>query len=264
MKVLFLGDVVGRSGREALNRHLNKIIIEKNINFTIVNGENSAGGFGITEKICNEFYKAGVDVITTGNHLWDQKEIGKYIDKDHRLLKPYNSAEGTPGVGYNIFKSDCGKVIAVVNLIGNVFMKANDNPFQKIDEVIKEIEKKDIHFIFVDFHAEATSEKVAMGHHLDGRVTAVVGTHQHIPTADAHILNKGTAYQTDAGMCGDYNSIIGMEKETILEKFRGYETKNRFTPALGEATLCGVIIESKTDSFLAKSIIPFKQGGVLG
>ena len=264
MKVLFLGDVVGRSGREALNKHLNQIIIEKNVDFTIVNGENSAGGFGITEKICNEFYLAGVDVITTGNHLWDQKEIAKYIDKDHRLLKPYNSAEGTPGVGYNIFQSNCGKVIAVINLIGNVFMKANDNPFKKIDEVIKEIEKKDIHFIFVDFHAEATSEKVAMGHHLDGKVTAVVGTHQHIPTADAHILNKGTAYQTDAGMCGDYNSIIGMEKDTILEKFRGYETKNRFTPALGEATLCGVVIESKSDSFLAKSITPFKQGGVLG
>ena len=264
MRILFLGDVVGRSGREALNKYLNKIVIENNINFTIVNGENSAGGFGITEKICSEFYTAGVDAITTGNHLWDQKEIGKYIDKDHRLLKPYNSAEGTPGVGYNIFQSDCGKEIAVINLIGNVFMKANDNPFQKIDEVIKKIEKKDIHFIFVDFHAEATSEKVAMGHHLDGRVTAVIGTHQHIPTADAHILNKGTAYQTDAGMCGDYNSIIGMEIETILEKFKGNETKNRFTPALGEATLCGVIIESENNSFLAKSIMPFKYGGVLG
>ena len=266
MRVLFLGDIVGRSGREGLNRHLNKIIIDHNIDFTIVNGENAAGGFGITEKICKEFYTAGVDAITTGNHLWDQREISSYIDKDHRLLKPYNSAEGTPGVGYNIFNIEDNNKIAVINLMGNVFMKAqNENPFQKIDELISKIHnEKGVRFIFVDFHAEATSEKVAMGHHLNGRVTAIVGTHQHIPTADACILSKGTAYQTDAGMCGDYNSVIGMEKEAVLEKFKGYETKNRFTPALGEATLCGVIVESEINSFLSKSILPIKFGGVIG
>lgn len=265
MKVLFLGDIVGRSGREALNRHLHKINLDNQIDFTIVNGENAAGGFGITEKICGELYNAGANVITTGNHLWDQKEISKYIEKDNRLLKPYNSPEGTPGVGYNIFKTENDEKIIVINLIGNVFMKTNDNPFSKIDELMNKLKNEnEVKFIFVDFHAEATSEKVAMGHHLNGRVTAVVGTHQHIPTADACILSYGTAYQTDAGMCGDYDSVIGMDKQPILDRFRGNEPKNRFTPALGEATICGVIVESYIDSYKAKSIIPIKVGGVLG
>ena len=265
MKVLFLGDIVGRSGREALNRYLHKINLDNQIDFTIVNGENAAGGFGITEKICGELYNAGANVITTGNHLWDQKEISKYIEKDNRLLKPYNSAEGTPGVGYNIFKTENNEKIIVINLIGNVFMKTNDNPFSKIDELMNKLKNEnEVKFIFVDFHAEATSEKVAMGHHLNGRVTAVVGTHQHIPTADACILSDGTAYQTDAGMCGDYDSVIGMDKQPILDRFRGNEPKNRFTPALGEATICGVIVESYSDSYKAKSIIPIKVGGVLG
>lgn len=265
MKVLFLGDIVGRSGREALNRHLHKINLDNQIDFTIVNGENAAGGFGITEKICGELYNAGANAITTGNHLWDQKEISKYIEKDNRLLKPYNSPEGTPGVGYNIFKTENDEKIIVINLIGNVFMKTNDNPFSKIDELMNKLKNEnEVKFIFVDFHAEATSEKVAMGHHLNGRVTAVVGTHQHIPTADACILSYGTAYQTDAGMCGDYDSVIGMDKQPILDRFRGNEPKNRFTPALGEATICGVIVESYIDSYKAKSIIPIKVGGVLG
>ena len=265
MKVLFLGDIVGRAGREGLNRYLHKINLEHEIDFTIVNGENAAGGFGITEKICSELYNAGANAITTGNHLWDQKEISSYIDKDHRLLKPYNSAEGTPGVGYNIFSTDNGEKIIVINLIGNVFMKTNDNPFLKMDELMNKLaNESDIKFIFVDFHAEATSEKVAMGHHLNGRVTAVVGTHQHIPTADACILSEGTAYQTDAGMCGDYNSVIGMDKAPVLDRFKGLDPKRRFTPALGEATLCGVIVESFNENYRAKSIIPIKIGGILG
>jgi hypothetical protein len=256
---------VGRSGREGLNKNLHKINLNCKIDFTIVNGENAAGGFGITEKICSELYNAGADVITTGNHLWDQKEISSYIEKDHRLLKPLNSAEGTPGVGYNIYNTDSNEKIIVINLIGNVFMKANDNPFLKIDELMNKLKNEnDVKFIFVDFHAEATSEKVAMGHHLNGRVTAVVGTHQHIPTADACILSDGTAYQTDAGMCGDYNSVIGMDKNPILDRFKGQDPKSRFTPALGEATLCGVIVESFSDSFKAKSITPIKFGGFLG
>ena len=153
MKVLFLGDIVGRSGREALNRHLHKINLDNQIDFTIVNGENAAGGFGITEKICGELYNAGANAITTGNHLWDQKEISKYIEKDNRLLKPYNSAEGTPGVGYNIFKTENDEKIVVINLIGNVFMKTNDNPFSKIDELMNILKNEnEVKFIFLDFH----------------------------------------------------------------------------------------------------------------
>ena len=193
------------------------------------------------------------------------KEIVDYIAKDGNLLKPYNFPEGTPGLGFNIYKTAKDESIMVINLIGNVFMKPDDNPFLKVEEIMRKHRLgSELKFIFVDFHAEATSEKVAMGHHLDGRVSAVVGTHQHIPTADGHILSGGTAYQTDAGMCGDYNSIIGMNKEPILERFLGMKSKSKFSPALGEATLCGVVIESDLETGLAKTIEPIKIGGVLG
>ena len=188
MKILFLGDVMGRSGRHSLRDHLPQAIIDNNIDFVIANGENAAGGFGITESICNELYSYGVNVITTGNHLWDQKEITNYIDKDQNLLKPYNFAEGSPGLGFNIYELDNKEKIAVINIMGNLFMRSCDNAFFKIEEVLQKIDVKDLSFIFVDFHAEASSEKMAMGHHLDGRVTAVVGTHTHVPTADANIL----------------------------------------------------------------------------
>ena len=265
MKILFLGDVVGRSGREAIQGNLKEIQRQNQIDFTIVNGENAAGGFGITEDICKDFYSAGVNVITTGNHLWDQKEISKYIDQDNHLLKPYNSPEGTPGIGFNTYNIVENKKIVVVNMLGNIFMKSVDNPFLKMDEVLKKIDyDNNISFIFVDFHAEATSEKVAMGHYLDGRVTAVIGTHQHIPTSDTCILEKGTAYQTDAGMCGDYNSVIGMKKEPVIKRFLGEDTKSRFSPSLGVATICGVIIESNSDDFLAKKIVSIKVNGITG
>ena len=265
MRVLFLGDIIGRAGRRALQNNLKDIKHKYQIDFTIINGENSAGGFGITQDICNDIYSYGGDVITTGNHLWDQKEIADYISKDGHLLKPYNFPEGTPGLGFNIYKTANDESIMVINLIGNVFMKPDDNPFLKVEEIMRKHRLgRDLKFIFVDFHAEATSEKVAMGHHLDGRVSAVIGTHQHVPTADGHILAGGTAYQTDAGMCGDYNSIIGMNKEPILDRFLGIKTKAKFSPALGEATLCGVIIESDLDTGLAKTIEPIKIGGVLG
>ena len=182
MRILFLGDVMGRSGRHALRDHLPDAIKNNNIDFVIANGENSAGGFGITEPICNELYSYGVNVITTGNHLWDQKEINSYIDKDDKLLKPYNFAEGSPGLGVNTYIHENGQKIAVINLMGNLFMRSCDNAFFKIEEVLKNLKTEDLSFIFVDFHAEATSEKMAMGHHLDGRVTAVVGTHTHVPT----------------------------------------------------------------------------------
>jgi len=265
MKVLFLGDIMGRAGRAALQSKLRNIQEKNQIDFTIINGENSAGGFGITEKICKDIYSYGCDVITTGNHLWDQKEISDYIDKDNNLLKPYNFPEGTPGLGFNIYQTKKNENIMVINLIGNVFMKSDDNPFIKVEEIFRKHRLgSELNFIFVDFHAEATSEKMAMGHHLDGRVTAVVGTHQHIPTADAHILPNGTAYQTDSGMCGDYNSIIGMNKEPILDRFQGIKSKSRFSPAMDEATICGVIIESENDTGLAKKIEPIKIGGILG
>jgi len=265
MKVLFLGDIVGRAGRNALQQNLKHIQKKHEIDFTIINGENAAGGFGITKEICADIYSYGADVITTGNHLWDQKEIADYIGSDNRLLKPYNFPEGTPGAGYNIYKTPKNENVLVINLIGNVFMKSDDNPFLKVEEILRKHSlSNELSFIFVDFHAEATSEKAAMGHHLDGRVTAVVGTHQHIPTADTRILLGGTAYQTDAGMCGDYNSIICMNKEPILDRFLGIKSKVKFSPALGEATLCGVIVESDVKTGLAKKIEPIKFGGVLG
>jgi len=265
MKILFLGDVMGRSGRHSLRDHLPQAITDNNIDFVIANGENAAGGFGITESICNELYSYGVNVITTGNHLWDQKEITNYIDKDQNLLKPYNFAEGSPGLGFNIYELDNKEKIAVINIMGNLFMRSCDNAFFKIEEVLQKIDVKDLSFIFVDFHAEASSEKMAMGHHLDGRVTAVVGTHTHVPTADATIMEHGTAYQTDAGMCGDYDSVIGTKKQEFVRKFATQDTeRKRVPPADGVGTLCGVIIESQHDNFLAKNIQSIRIGGKIG
>ena len=265
MKALFLGDVVGNSGRAAIKQELKNQIIKNNIEFVIANGENAAGGFGITESICNELYSYGVNVITTGNHLWDQKEITNYIDKDQNLLKPYNFAEGSPGLGFNIYELDNKEKIAVINIMGNLFMRSCDNAFFKIEEVLQKIDVKDLSFIFVDFHAEASSEKMAMGHHLDGRVTAVVGTHTHVPTADATIMEHGTAYQTDAGMCGDYDSVIGTKKQEFVRKFATQDTeRKRVPPADGVGTLCGVIIESQHDNFLAKNIQSIRIGGKIG
>ena len=265
MKILFLGDVMGRSGRHSLRDHLPQVIIDNNIDFVIANGENAAGGFGITESICNELYSYGVNVITTGNHLWDQKEITNYIDKDQNLLKPYNFAEGSPGLGFNIYELDNKEKIAVNNIMGNLFMRSCDNAFFKIEEVLQKIDVKDLSFIFVDFHAEASSEKMAMGHHLDGRVTAVVGTHTHVPTADATIMEHGTAYQTDAGMCGDYDSVIGTKKQEFVRKFATQDTeRKRVPPADGVGTLCGVIIESQHDNLLAKNIQSIRIGGKIG
>ena len=265
MKILFLGDVMGRSGRHSLRDHLPQAIIDHNIDFVIANGENAAGGFGITENICNELYSYGVNVITTGNHLWDQKEITSYIDKDKNLLKPYNFAEGSPGLGFNIYELANKEKIAVINIMGNLFMRSCDNAFFKIEEVLQKIDVNDLSFIFVDFHAEASSEKMAMGHHLDGRVTAVVGTHTHVPTADANIMEHGTAYQTDAGMCGDYDSVIGTKKQEFVRKFATQDTeRKRVPPADGIGTLCGVIIESQDGNFLAKNIQSIRIGGKIG
>ena len=265
MRIVFLGDIVGRSGRQVVKDYLPEVIEKYKPDFIIANGENAAGGFGITEEICKDLYSYGIDVITTGNHVWDQKGITEYIDKDPKLLKPYNFAEGSPGLGFNIYETKNKSKIAVINIMGNLFMRSCDNAFFKIEEVLGHIDKEKPNSIFLDFHAEATSEKMAMGHHLDGRVTAVVGTHTHVPTSDTMILENGTAYQTDAGMCGDYNSVIGTEKEGFVGKFATQDNKKvRLKPAMGEGTLCGVVIDTNTENILANRIEQIKLGGQIG
>ena len=213
---------MGISGRKALKNKLPNLIIKNNIDFVIVNGENSADdGKGITQEIAEEFFKIGVDVITSGNHIWDKQETLEYINNENRLLRPANLVEGSPGRGYEIyFSKDKKHKIGVVNLMGNVFMRKTEDVFKVANNIIKKlILKKNIDFLFVDFHGEITSEKMATGHFFDGMATCVVGTHTHVPTADTRILEKGTAYQTDIGMCGDYNSVIGMNKENSIKRF---------------------------------------------
>ena len=264
MKILFLGDVVGKSGCLAVTENLPDLIKKKKIDFVIVNGENAADqGVGITEKICNDLFNSGADAITTGNHVWDQKEALSYIDKDNRLLRPKNLIQSSPGKGFEIFKTKNNLKIGVLNLMGNIFMKKCDDVFQTSKEFIKKNNlKEDYDFLVVDFHGEITSEKMAMGHFFDGKATLVVGTHTHIPTNDARILENGTAYLTDAGMCGDYNSVIGMNKNNSLNKFLKKESTKHF-PATGSATLSGVIVEADKENGLAKNIENFIYGGDL-
>ena len=266
MKILVLGDVMGVSGRKAIKKNLSKIIDDNKIDFTVINGENSADtGKGITKSIAEEFFLLGVDVITSGNHIWDQKETIDYINKESRLLRPANFPEDSPGKGYGVFQTKSKKYkVGVINLMGNVFMKKTEDVF-KIAKKIKEkiILKKNVDFILIDFHGEITSEKMAIGHFFDGLSTGVFGTHTHVPTADTRILEKGTAYQTDIGMCGDYNSVIGMNKENSLKRFfKDKESKQHF-PAEGEATLSGVIIEGDNETGLARRITRVIEGGSL-
>ena len=255
MRILFLGDVVGVSGcSKLMNNLLNEIKLNK-IDFVIVNGENAAAqGVGLTKEICNDFYNCGVDVITTGNHVWDQKEIMEFIDKEERLLRPKNLFEPSPGKGFNIYKTKEDVRIGVLNLMGNVFMKKCDDVFETSEKFMKQNKlKQDYDFLVVDFHGEITSEKNAIGHFFDGKASLVVGTHTHVPTNDARILNGGTGYQTDAGMCGDYNSVIGMNKENSLNRFLKKNSTKHF-PAVGDGTLCGVIIDCDIETGLAKNI----------
>ena len=261
MKILFLGDVVGNSGTNAIKKNLTSIIKENNIEFVVINGENSfQSGVGITENIANEFFSCGVDVITTGNHVWDQKETLEYVNKETRLLRPLNMLEGLPGKGYGIFKAKNGKRICVLNLMGNVFMKKSNNVFECSKKFLNTYKLKDNYdFLIVDFHGETTSEKMAIGHYFDGEATLVVGTHTHVPTNDARILKNGTAYQTDAGMCGDYDSVIGMNKENSINKFFKKNNLPHF-PAIGLATVCGVIVEANYESGLASTVSSFIYG----
>ena len=265
MKILFLGDVIGPSGCKSVKSYLPQIKKKNKINFVIANGENAAdSGVGITEKITKDLFNSGVDVITTGNHVWDQKETLEHITREKRLLRPENLIMNTPGRGFEIYSTVSGIKIAVLNLMGNIFMKKCEDVFTTTEKIFNKFRlKRDADFIVVDFHGEITSEKMAMGHYLDGKVTLVVGTHTHVPTSDFRVLENGTAYQSDTGMCGDYNSVIGMNKENSLKKFFKNKDAKKHYPSLGEATLSGIIVEGNINTGLAKSVKQFLFGGVL-
>lgn len=264
MRILFLGDVVGRSGRTAVCRELPHLKDRFRADFVILNGENAAGGFGITEAICQDLLDAGADVITSGNHIWDQREALVFIDRQPRLLRPANFPRGTPGRGSGIFEAVNGMRVLVMNVMGRVFMDTLDCPLQTIErELCEGGLKSKADAIVIDIHAETTSEKQVVGHLADGRVSAVIGTHTHVPTADEHILPGGTAFITDVGMCGDYLSVIGMRKEEPLQRMQSRIPSGRFEPAMGQATICGVVIDVEDETGLAMSIYPLRIGGAL-
>lgn len=261
MRLLFCGDVVGRSGRDAVLKHLPALRGDYAPDAVIINGDNAAGGFGITPGLCHEFFKAGADAITGGDHIWDQKEIPGYISKEPRLLRPHNFPAAVPGKGWYLVETTQGKRVLVLHLLGQVFHKEHaDCPFACADEVLAGYRLGgSVDAILVDMHAEATSEKNAMGVYLDGRVSAVVGSHTHVPTADARILPRGTAYQTDVGMCGDYASIIGFDKNAPLQRFLTKVPKVKLQPANGEGTLRAVLIETDDKTGLATGITPIRD-----
>lgn len=264
MRLLFLGDVVGRSGRQAVISQLPRLRTRYKLDFVIVNGENSAGGFGITESILLELLDAGADVVTLGNHAFDQKEALVFIERQPRLIRPINYPPGTPGRGSGIFKAANGADVLVINAMGLIFMPELADPFRAIDAEITACGlKQGADAIFIDFHAEATSEKQALGHFVDGRATCVVGTHTHAPTADERVLPGGTAYMTDAGMCGDYESVLGMLKDEPLNRFLTKIPRSRMEPATGPATLSGLAVEIDDATGLATCTTALRLGGVL-
>jgi 2',3'-cyclic-nucleotide 2'-phosphodiesterase len=264
MRILFLGDVVGRSGRNAVIEQLPALRERYRLDFVVVNGENAAGGFGITESILNELLDAGADVVTSGNHVFDQRETLTFIERHDRLLRPINFPPGTPGKGAGLFKAKTGAEVLVLNIQGRVFMADLDDPFRAVERELEACGLKEgADAILIDFHAEATSEKEAMGHFVDGRATAVIGTHTHVPTADEQILPRGTGYISDAGMCGDFDSVLGMDKEEPIQRFLTKIPTGRFAPSLGEATLCGVAIDVDDATGLARAIAPLRRGGRL-
>jgi metallophosphoesterase (TIGR00282 family) len=264
MRFLFLGDVVGRSGRRAVTEALPRLRNRFDLDFVVVNGENAAGGFGITESILNGLLDAGADVVTLGNHAFDQRDALVFINRHDRLVRPLNFPSGTPGRGATLVPARNGANVLVINALGRVFMPALDCPFRAIDREISSCALgRDADMIFVDFHAEATSEKQALGWFLDGRVTALAGTHTHVPTADARVLTNGTAYQTDTGMCGDYASVIGMQVDEPVRRFLTGLPQERFEPATGEATVCGLAVDVDDSTGLARAVAPLRLGGDL-
>lgn len=265
MRLLYLGDVVGRAGRDAVIERLPELRRRLELDFVVVNAENAAHGFGVTPKICEDFYAAGVDVVTLGNHTWDQREIMGYIDGDSRLLRPLNYPPGTPGKGVGTYGAPRGKKVAVLQVMGRLFMEPLDDPFAAVEKELARLRMGPggVDAIILDIHAEATSEKMALGHVADGRVSLVVGSHSHVPTADCQIFRGGTAYQTDAGMCGDYDSVIGMKKEAAIHKFVRKVPGERLSPADGDATVCGVFVETDDRSGLATRVGAVRVGGRL-
>ena len=264
MRLLICGDVVGRSGRTAVTDNLKGLRERLRLDFVVVNGENAAGGFGITPKICDQFFAAGVDVITTGNHVFDQREIIPHFDREKRLLRPQNYPKGTPGTGVAAFPATRGRKVLVIHVMTRLFMNPLDDPFAAVAAALDGNRLKGgVEAIILDVHGEATSEKMAMAHFVDGRVSAVVGTHSHVPTADAHVLEHGTAYQTDIGMCGDYDSVIGQNKRISIERFVRKMPTARLEPADGEATLCATFVETDDDTGLATRVAPLRLGGLL-
>ena len=263
MRVLFIGDIVGRKARNFAQKKIVELKDQLQLDAVIVNVENAAGGFGVTPSICDDFFSAGADVLTTGNHIWDKREIISYISKSDRLLRPLNMIKGTPGLGMTIIKVNTG-TIGVANIMTNLFMASTDPVFEKIPDIVKYLKlNENVNFSLVDVHGEASSEKMAIANALDGEVSAVVGTHTHVPTADHQILDKGTAYITDVGMSGDYNSIIGMNKDDALNRFlHPNNKKTRLEVSSGEPTLCAVVIETSANG-LSKSINPLRLGGKL-
>jgi metallophosphoesterase (TIGR00282 family) len=264
MRILFIGDVVGRSGRSVVLQNLPRLRRDWSLDFVVVNGENAAGGFGITEAIYHELLDAGADVLTGGNHSWDQKEALVFIERAPRLLRPVNFPPGTPGRGAALIETRSGARVLVVNAMGRIFMDPLDDPFAALERELAACAlKRTADAIIVDIHAEATSEKQAVGYFCDSRASLVVGTHTHVPTADHQILPGGTGYITDVGMCGDYDSVIGMDKSEPLHRFLRKIARARFEPALGEGTLCAVAAETDDVTGLVRHLGPVRLGGRL-
>jgi metallophosphoesterase (TIGR00282 family) len=266
MRLAFFGDVVGRAGRAAVAEHLPRLKADLALDFVVVNGENAAGGFGITPSTAQELFDAGADCITLGNHSWDQAEALTYIDREPRLLRPYNYPQSLviPGRGSQLFTTPNGQRVFVIQIHGSAFMESMDDPIQGVARALEEAPLRQVaDAIIVEMHAEATAEKYIMGHYCDGRATLVVGAHTHVPTSDGHILANGTAYQTDAGMCGDYDSVIGMKKGPLVQRAATRLPTERKSPADGPATICGVLVVSDDNTGLALSIEPIRVGGRL-
>ena len=261
MKIVFIGDIVGKNGREAVIKKIPELRSRYEPDAVICNAENAAAGYGLTKKIANELFETGVDVITLGNHSWDQKEMLSYIEECHKIIRPINYPKTVPGRGFYKFSLNDGRQLLIIQVMLRLFINISlDDPFRAIKDLLKtEILGKTSNSILVDMHGEATSEKNAFAHYIDGDVTALLGTHTHIPTADARGLSKGTAYQSDVGMSGNYDSVIGMEKEGPIHGFtKGYRQEGRFVPAEGQITVCGAFIESDDNTGLAKKIEPFQ------
>lgn len=265
MRILFLGDVMGRSGRRAITEKLADLRARLKADFVIVNAENASGGRGITAGHAQLLLDSGADCLTLGDHAFDQKDMLAFIEREQRIIRPLNFAKEAPGRGAGVFSDQRGRKVLVTQALGQVFMsRPYDDPFSALDGVLSAHPRGGmVQAAIVDIHAEATSEKMAMGHFCDGRASLVVGTHTHVPTADAQILPRGTGYLSDAGMCGDYDSVIGMDKAEPLRRFITGMNRDRFTPAEGEATVCGVLVETDDRSGEARRIEPVRDGGRL-